>query len=73
MFFLTLLLTLAFGEVVVYDPDDLKEAIKNRYNHNLIKSSLANFGNPPYGSLIIGKVYYRESEKLGCDSLTPFD
>ncbi|CAG9326386.1 unnamed protein product [Blepharisma stoltei] len=63
---------IAFAKIYVHTPDSLKEQIKNKYNTNIIPSSLANFGNPPYGSSIISHPYWpeNEKEKNGCKSLT---
>ncbi|CAG9311672.1 unnamed protein product [Blepharisma stoltei] len=73
MYFLFLLISVAFCKILVYAPAELKEAVRNRYSHSGLKSSLANFGNPPYGSSIVGRVFYREAEKLACDAITPFN
>lgn len=65
------LLGLLQGKVTVYSPESLKEEVSSKYPGAVVPSSLANFGNPPYGSKMIGKVYLPENkkERSGCKSL----
>jgi hypothetical protein len=48
-----------FGQatIKVYSPDELKTHIENLYGSGEMPASLANFGNPPYGTYMIGKVF----------------
>lgn len=50
--------------MVVYHPHSLREQIDS--TNGEIKSSLANFGNVPYGHSIIGRVWYDPENKDGC-------
>ncbi|CAG9310657.1 unnamed protein product [Blepharisma stoltei] len=55
------------ADITIYRPRTLKDSIVQRYDKNSIPISIANFGNPPYGRKIIGKVYLpNEGERLGC-------
>lgn len=56
LFAAALLLGAALGELVVYYPRTLRERINPI--DGVIQSSLANFGNIPYGHSIIGKLWY---------------
>lgn len=70
-----LLITVCYGSVYVYGPDELRVRIETQYSRGVIPSTLANFGNPPYGSVIVGRVYlprHTDSPK-GCDVLLPID
>lgn len=67
------LVTLAFAKVYVYSPDILRLEMQNRYSHGEIRNSLANFGNPPYGSVIVGRVFFRASQSDACQRIDPFD
>ncbi|OMJ73183.1 hypothetical protein SteCoe_28189 [Stentor coeruleus] len=71
---LLLLLSSALAKLTVIEPPDLKEKFSER-EPGIIPSSLANFGNPPYGSHIIGRVYtYRSDQNItGCLPLPPLN
>ncbi|OMJ93128.1 hypothetical protein SteCoe_3945 [Stentor coeruleus] len=62
-------LSSVFGKLTIIEPQELK----NQFTENVIgviPSSLANFGNPPYGSHIIGQLYaYKENNITGCIQL----
>jgi hypothetical protein len=60
-----LLIALACSKLVVYHPYELRNKIDKRYGE--IKSSLANFGQVPYGHSIIGRVWFDEENPNGCD------
>ena len=68
---LGLLIYTGLSEIYVVSPEELKLKFEN----SLIISSLANFGNPPYGSSIIGHVYYakQKDEHTACMELDPID
>lgn len=59
------------SKVYVYSPDDLRTELGN----TALPSSLANFGNPPYGSVITGKVFVptEESQRRGCGPINPIN
>jgi hypothetical protein len=46
----TALLSLGLAKIKVYSPKKLKEWSENMYENGEIPASLANFGNPPYGT-----------------------
>lgn len=69
-----LLFTLVAGKIKVYEPESLRKQIEDTHRGGVIHSSLANFGNPPYGTTMMGTLYVTtEEEKLACAPLTPFD
>lgn len=77
MVVLGLLLVLACVQatITVYRPQSLREELAARYKNGEIPSVLATFGNPPYGTKMIGKVYLpaHRSENKACDPLTPLE
>lgn len=72
MWRLLLCLTGVFAKITVYEPKYLKEEFESRVHGGVIKSSIANFGNTPYGSVILGKVIVPKGTGavLGCE---PFE
>lgn len=71
MVLLILMFTSVFAgvKVTVIEPYDLKNSLPNE---GVLSSTLANFGNPPYGSYIIGRVHkYPSKLKAGCSALDP--
>eukprot|EP00359_Climacostomum_virens_P001211 CAMPEP_0204898974 /NCGR_PEP_ID=MMETSP1397-20131031/1584_1 /ASSEMBLY_ACC=CAM_ASM_000891 /TAXON_ID=49980 /ORGANISM="Climacostomum Climacostomum virens, Strain Stock W-24" /LENGTH=460 /DNA_ID=CAMNT_0052066877 /DNA_START=124 /DNA_END=1506 /DNA_ORIENTATION=- len=73
---LGLLLGLALCEasIYVYSPDQLREEFLQKYHRNHIPSSLGNFGNPPYGSSILGRVFWPGADQeLACGALSYID
>jgi hypothetical protein len=69
-----LLLQATAADVFIFSPDSLRYQFEGRYHQGLIKSSLANFGNPPYGTLMLGRVFVpRDDQALACDPLKPID
>jgi hypothetical protein len=71
-----LLMILAFCEasVHIYSPDQLREAVTKKYHFNAIPASLGNFGNPPYGTSILGRVFWPgEAAELACGALNYID
>jgi hypothetical protein len=71
--FLFLYISIASSSVIVYSPVELREELKSKYNSGSIPASLGNFGNPPYGTSLVGTVFQPESIKEldGCSPLTP--
>lgn len=60
------------GKLFINSPDDLLSEFIQRYPHGSIKYSIGNFGNPPYGSTIIGPLIYPSGDnKDGCSEFTP--
>ena len=73
---LLVLLAVVSAKIYVYGPEALRSEIHNRHNgKNEIPSSLANFGNPPYGSVIVGRLFtpINNAGNLGCDHIAPMD
>ena len=69
-----------YADLYAYSPEDLKVAFKERYGENPIKTSLANFGNPPYGTTMVGRVFFTPDQdengrstnvSLACNKLDP--
>jgi hypothetical protein len=48
------MLQCSLAGLYVTSPESVKAAFKEIYGKNSIDNSLANFGNPPYGTTIIG-------------------
>lgn len=69
------LFTVVSAKVFVYGPESLRSEIMKAHIKNEIPSSLANFGNPPYGSVIVGRLFepVNHSDKSGCGSIVPMD
>lgn len=73
MAILLIFLSSAFAKLTVIEPQELKSRFTERET-GVIPSSLANFGNPPYGSHIIGRLYaYKETNITGCLQLPPIN
>jgi hypothetical protein len=53
------------SKLYVYGPETLKE--KFAFKDGAIKASYSNFGHIPYGQSIIGRIYYNENNKDGCE------
>ena len=71
MLILLWLVSLVSGKILVFSPDSLRSQFESRYHHGVIPSSLANFGNPPYGTVSVGRVFMPASgEELGCSPLS---
>jgi hypothetical protein len=69
IFILMFTSALAGVKVKVVEPPDLKNSLPN---NGVLTSTLANFGNPPYGSYILGRVHkYPGKVKGGCSALDP--
>lgn len=70
-----LLISLVLAKIYVYAPDTLQAKINQKYSTNSIPYSLANFGNPPYGSSIVSRVYWpeKQDERNGCKPLSPIE
>lgn len=64
-----LVISAAYGKLFVHDPEALTNLFEKYLDH-VIPSSLANFGNPPYGSSLIGKIYIPKTKQDAC---TPLD
>jgi len=67
---------LSFSRVIVYGPESLRSTVARVHDGKYeIPSSLANFGNPPYGSVIVGRVFepVNHNDKLGCSPIVPMD
>lgn len=71
--FYFLLLNFCFASVVVFNPPELRDKFTQKYPNRAIPASLGNFGNPPYGSSLIGTLFRpsRPNEQDGCSVLTP--
>lgn len=71
--FILLLIFTAMGKVKVFSPDQLRSDFEEKYSDGVIKASIGNFGNPAYGTTILGKVYLPEkaSELDGCLPISP--
>lgn len=62
------------ADIFVFSPDTLKHDFESRYHSGVIKSSLAVFGNPPYGTVMLGRVFRpSEGQEKACDSLSLID
>jgi len=62
------------ADVFIFSPDPLRREFEGRYHRGAIKNSLANFGNPPYGTMMLGRVFLpREGQELACEPLSPID
>jgi hypothetical protein len=73
MLFLFLVLVVS-AKVFVFSPDDLRNEFQSQETEiGEIPASLANFGNPPYGSKLLGRVFYFEAESQACAPLPPLD
>lgn len=70
-----ILISVCYASVYVYGPDELRVTIESEYPKGVIPSTLANFGNPPYGSIIVGRVYLprHTDDPKGCGILLPID
>lgn len=71
MLLLVWLVSLASAKVLIFSPDALRAEFESRYHHGIIPSTLANFGNPPYGTVSVGRVFIPpQGQELGCSPLT---
>jgi hypothetical protein len=69
-----LLLLLTAAEIYVFSPDQLKREFQAKRTSGAIKSTLANFGNPPYGTIMLGMVFLPDQhQELACEQLTRID
>lgn len=70
MVILALLILGVSAKVTVLEPYNL---VNDLPNAGQLPSTLANFGNPPYGSYILGRVhkYPHQFKTLGCSALDP--
>lgn len=59
---LILLFQIVYSTIEVVSPNSLVSKFLKKYHTNPIPMELANFGNPPYGSNIVGRVYYLGGE-----------
>ncbi len=59
------LLASSLADIRIYGPTALKDEFKA--NDYVIKSSVSNFGNIPYGQKILGRLYYNEENADGCN------
>jgi hypothetical protein len=81
--YLILVIALVTADVYTFSPLSMKTEFRNKYGEmkNPMPSSLANFGNPPYGSTMVGRVFYQKqtdaenpedrNKCLACDILHP--
>lgn len=69
------LFTVVSAKIFVYGPEGLRGQIQNAHKKNEIPSSLANFGNPPYGSVIVGRLFepVNHNDRTGCGAIIPMD
>ncbi|CAG9316295.1 unnamed protein product [Blepharisma stoltei] len=67
------LISVVSSKILINSPDDLRREFQEKYPKDPIPSSRANFGLPPIGSLITGRVFIpkSDSEKRGCGPLSP--
>ncbi|OMJ84893.1 hypothetical protein SteCoe_13875 [Stentor coeruleus] len=73
MVLLLIFFSSVFAKLTVIEPQELKNKF-TELETGVIPSSLANFGNPPYGSHIIGRLYaYKETNITGCIQLPPIN
>lgn len=65
------LFSVALGKIIVTSPKILVDEFLGMHQHAELPSSLANFGNPPYGSVIVGRLYpTAKGEEKACSALT---
>jgi len=69
------LFTVVAAKIFVYGPESLRSEIRKAHSKNEIPASLANFGNPPYGSTIVGRLFepVNHNDKTGCGAIVPMD
>ena len=72
---LLLLLIPILGKISVFSPEEMRNEFIERHPMGEIPASLGNFGNPPYGSSLVGRVYYpiQFSDQDGCSPLIPIN
>lgn len=64
----------ALASIKVYSPESLKAQFDDRYHDGNIRASLANFGNPPYGTKILGRLFKPDqANEFACDPLPQID
>jgi hypothetical protein len=77
LFIFQTLLLISDAGLYVISPKAVTQVFKEKYNgKNSLENSLANFGNPPYGTSIIGRVYYLGGEgkrSEACEALPSID
>mmetsp|Transcript_6975 Transcript_6975/g.12761 ORF Transcript_6975/g.12761 Transcript_6975/m.12761 type:complete len:459 (+) Transcript_6975:2211-3587(+) len=62
------------AEIYVSYPEELKEQFDHRYHLGAIKSSTADFGNPQYGTIMLGRLFKpRDGQEIACEPLTSVD
>lgn len=70
---LLLLCVSVSAKVMVLSPSGLLSILHKRYDNKdpspEIPSSLADFGNPPYGTQMVGKAYYHSEVPSACSSV----
>jgi hypothetical protein len=68
-----LLFSLALSSIVVFNPPSLRDKFGQKYPNRAIPASLGNFGNPPYGTSLVGTLFRPQNpeERDGCSVLTP--
>ena len=73
MKYLIFLIVPIFSKLLIFSPNELRKEFQERYTNSEIPASLGNFGNPPYGTSLVGRLYYPKSisEQKGCTPLTP--
>ena len=68
-----LLLALVSGKLYVLGPGALIESLQSLLDSTNsvieVPSTLANFGNPPYGSQLVGKAVYDPNNPLACQPI----
>ena len=70
-FSLCLTLSIAFGKLVVYSPQDLVGKFET--SKGVIDANYANFGHIPYGQSLIGSIYYDPQNAMGCQRMNLTD
>jgi hypothetical protein len=78
---LATLLVAVNASLWAYSPDQMLDEFRAKYDAKAIEASLANFGNPPYGTTLVGRVFYtpntdadNEEDRhlcLACSRLAP--
>lgn len=68
-----LLILPILSKIIVLHPESMRQDFEERYPSGDIPASLGNFGNPPYGSSLVGHVYYPLviEDRSGCSTLSP--
>lgn len=73
--FICLLISFATGTLIAYSPAQLRDQFRSKYGSGSFPGSLGNFGNPPYGTSLVGTVFQPENldERNGCLPLSPIN